>query len=74
MRGILAELAEAIGDCDDADLLHLLKGTLRLGLANQAALREDRLRNDKFRKGRLPRVQKLYGPARIVPAVRRPAD
>lgn len=47
VRGLIAELAEAISDCDDPDLLHLVRGTLRLGLANQAALREDTLRNAK---------------------------
>jgi hypothetical protein len=45
MRGLLAELADAINDCEDAELLHLLKGSLRLGLANAAALKEDELRN-----------------------------
>jgi hypothetical protein len=45
VRGLVSELADAIADCDDADLLHLLKGTLRLGLANQAALREDEIRH-----------------------------
>ena len=45
VRGLLAELAEAISACDDADLLHLIKGSLRLGLVNQAAAREQELRD-----------------------------
>jgi hypothetical protein len=47
VRGLVAELAEAINDCEDPDLLHLLRGSLRLGLANHAALREDAIRNAK---------------------------
>lgn len=47
VRGLLAELAVAIDACDDADLLHFVRSSLRLGLANQAALREDELRNVK---------------------------
>lgn len=47
MRGLFAELAEAIEACDDADLLHLVRSSLRLGLATQAALKEDELRNAK---------------------------
>lgn len=50
VRGLLAELAEAISECDDPDLLHLLKGSLKLGLANQAALREDELRHEHHQR------------------------
>ena len=73
VRGLLSELAEAINDCDDPDLLHLLKGSLRLGLANHAALKEDELRNANARRTRLPRVQKLHDPAGLLPPVRRAA-
>jgi hypothetical protein len=57
MRGLVAELADAINDCDDAELLHLLRGTLKLGLANFAALKEDELR-DAERKRLLPKVRR----------------
>ena len=57
VRGLLAELAEAIRDCDDPDLLHLLKGWLKLGLANQAALREDELRHE-HRKRAMPALSR----------------
>lgn len=67
VRGLLAELAEAINDCDDPDVLHLLKGSLKLGLANHAALREDELRNAQRQRARLPRMQKVYDTARTLP-------
>ena len=57
VRGLVAELADAIGDCDDPDLLHTLRGTLRLGLANAAALREDTIR-DEQRKRAMPSVRR----------------
>ena len=49
VRGLVSELSEAIAESDDLDLLHKLAGTLRLGLANMAANREQELRNARTR-------------------------
>lgn len=45
VRGLVSELAEAIQQTDDPDLLHLLRGTLRLGLVNLAGNREQEIRD-----------------------------
>jgi hypothetical protein len=58
VRGLVAELSEAIADCEDADLLHSLRATLRLGLINQASSREESLRNAN-RKRKLPTVRRV---------------
>lgn len=44
MRGILQELHAAIEACDDADLLHKLASSLRLGFSNYASKREREIR------------------------------
>ena len=57
IKGLASELSDAIADCDDPDLLHQLRTTLRVGLATQAALREDEIR-DADRKGKLSAVSR----------------
>lgn len=57
LRGLMAELAEAINDCDSADLAYLVKGSLRLGLLNLAARKEQELR-DAERKRKLSLVRR----------------
>lgn len=59
LRGLVSELADAIADCDNPETLYLLKSSLKLGLSNAAALREDEIRNEQRE--------------RALPAVRRPA-
>ncbi len=50
MRGLLSELAEAIQDSDDPDVLHIVASSLRLGLVNLASRRESELRNEHVSK------------------------
>lgn len=50
LRGLASELADAIEDCDDPDLLNVLKSSLRLGLANAAALREGEIRDERQKR------------------------
>lgn len=57
VRGLVAELADAIQAADDPDLLHLLAGSLRLGLVNLATHREREIR-DADRKRKLSRVRR----------------
>lgn len=57
VRGLVSELADAIADCDDPEILYLLKSSLKFGLANAAALREDEIRGEQ-RKRALPSLRK----------------
>lgn len=50
LRGLVSELADAIADCDNPDTLYLLKSSLKLGLSNAAALREDEIRNEQRKR------------------------
>ncbi len=44
VRGLLNELREAIADSQDPETLHKLRGSLGVGFANFAAIRERELR------------------------------
>ena len=45
VRGLLGELAEAIADCDDPEILYRLRSSLSIGMTNFASRRERELRS-----------------------------
>lgn len=47
ISGALQELRSAIEGCDDADRLHALSASLRIGFANYARARSDKIRGAK---------------------------